>query len=109
MLVLLPVEFVAVALLVLPAPLSPTKELDLLELLLLAPGLFASEFKVLKLLLFPTVFKGPGAAESKVGIAISLLLAVKTKSTFAIAGTGKFDECKCMLLNRAKQLLLTSD
>ncbi|MEG3899332.1 MULTISPECIES: hypothetical protein [unclassified Microcoleus] len=66
----------AVALLVLPAPLLSTKELDLLELLLLAPGLFAaSEFKVFKLLLFPTIlFKG--SDESKEGIAIYLLLAV---------------------------------
>ena len=73
---------VAVALLVLPAPLSFKKALDLLELLLPpAPGLFVSEFKVLKLLLFPTVFKGPAATESKIGIAIYLLLAIKTKST----------------------------
>jgi len=64
-------------LLVLPAPLLFTKELDLLELLLLpAPGLFAAcEFKVFKLLLFPTIlFKGSEADESKEGIAIYLLL-----------------------------------
>ncbi|MEG4801499.1 hypothetical protein QUB63_16565 [Microcoleus sp. ARI1-B5] len=49
----------------------------MLELLLLpAPGLFANEFKVFKLLLFPTLFKGSGANESKEGIAIYLLLAV---------------------------------
>jgi hypothetical protein len=41
---------VAVALLVLLAPLLSTKALDVLELLLLpAPGLFANEFKVFKL------------------------------------------------------------
>jgi hypothetical protein len=49
---------VAVALLVLPAPLLFTKELDWLELLLLpALRLFISESKVLKLLLFSTGFK----------------------------------------------------
>jgi hypothetical protein len=69
---------VAVALLVLPAPLLSTKALDVLELLLLpAPGLFANEFKVFKLLLFPTIlFKGSGANESNGGIAIYLLLPV---------------------------------
>jgi hypothetical protein len=42
--VLLPAREVAVALLVLPAPLLSTKELELLELLLLpAPGLNESE------------------------------------------------------------------
>ncbi|MBE9184958.1 hypothetical protein IQ270_09595 [Microcoleus sp. LEGE 07076] len=68
----------AVALLVLPAPLLSTKELDLLELLLPPPELFAaSEFKVFKLLLFPTIlFNGSGANESKEGIAIYLLLPV---------------------------------
>ena len=75
--VLLSVGEVAVALLVLPAPLSFTKALDLLELLLPAPGLFANEFKVFKLLLFPTIlFKGSGSKESKGGIAIYLLLVV---------------------------------
>lgn len=86
----------AVALLLLPAPLSFTKELDLLELLL-APGLFESEFKVLELLLLARVFKGPGATESNGGIAIYLLLAVKTKSTCAIADTANFNECKGMI------------
>ncbi|TAE84536.1 MAG: hypothetical protein EAZ60_18540 [Oscillatoriales cyanobacterium] len=69
----------AVALLVLPAPLLFTKELDLLEELVLpVPELFAAcEFKVFKLLLFPTIlFKGSGANESKEGIAIYLLLSV---------------------------------
>jgi hypothetical protein len=42
-LVLLPVGSEAVALLVLPAPLLSTKELELLELLLAAPGLNESE------------------------------------------------------------------
>jgi len=41
--VLLPVGEAAVALLVLPAPLLSTKELDWLELLLPAPGLNESE------------------------------------------------------------------
>ena len=41
--VLLPAGEVAVALLVLPAPLLSTKELELLELLLPAPGLNESE------------------------------------------------------------------
>jgi hypothetical protein len=69
---------VAVALLVLLAPLLSTKALDVLELLLLpAPGLFANEFKVFKLLLFPTIlFKGSGANESNGGSAIYLLLPV---------------------------------
>ena len=77
LLVLLPIGEVAVALLVLPAPLLLTKELELLEVLVLpAPGLFAAcEFKVFKLLLFPTIlFKG--SDEFKEGIAIYLLLPV---------------------------------
>jgi hypothetical protein len=52
-LVLLPVGSVAVALLVLPAPLLSTKELELLELLLLpAPGLNESEGGMAIYLLF---------------------------------------------------------
>jgi hypothetical protein len=83
---------VAVALLVLPAPLLFTKELDLLELLVLpAPELFACEFKVFKLLLFPTIlFKV--SDESKEGIVIYLLflLAIKTKSTCVNTDTANF-------------------
>jgi hypothetical protein len=82
---------VAVALLVLPAPLLFTKELDLLEVLVLpAPELFAAcEFKVFKLLLFPTRFF-KGSDESKEGIAIYLLLAIKTKSTCVNTDTANF-------------------
>jgi hypothetical protein len=81
---------VAVAVLVLPAPLLFTKELDLLEVLVLpAPELFACEFKVFKLLLFPTIlFKV--SDESKEGIAIYLLLAIKTKSTCVNTDTANF-------------------
>jgi hypothetical protein len=90
-LVLVSVGVVAVALLVLPAPLLFTNALDLLELLLLpAPGSFAREFKVFKLLLFPTVFKGSAASESKVGIALYLLLPVNTKSSCVNRDTANF-------------------